>query len=186
MKRIIAVFLVLGCITGYIAYQHQKMAVLRSQIIQLSTQVQDLSNAFAKLDKPSFVGISSWYGKAHQGLTMANGQPFDRFKYTAAHRTLPHGTKLFVYYPKTKKGTVVTVTDRGPYTGKDAKYPKYAKASNRVLDVAECAAKDIGLGCDKVQIWIGYESPVSRRQRGKAVASKTPVRRTQPSASINS
>lgn len=62
---------------------------------------------------------------------------------TAAHRTLPFGTKLKVTCAQTGKSTIVTVTDRGPFHG------------NRALDLSYGAAKAIGLidqGVGKVKI----------------------------------
>ena len=78
-------------------------------------------------------GLASWYGKTHQGKRMANGQPFDRTKFTAASKTLPLGSRVKVTCLKTGKSILVTITDRGPYVGR------------RILDLSEAAAKAIGL-----------------------------------------
>jgi rare lipoprotein A len=68
-----------------------------------------------------------------QGRHTASGQPFDPEGMTAAHRTLPFGTKLTVTNPRTGKSVVVVVNDRGPFT----------RGLN--LDLSRGAARAIGL-----------------------------------------
>jgi rare lipoprotein A len=80
------------------------------------------------------IGYASWYGKHEQGRRMANGQRFDRHRFTAASRTLPLGTNIRVTNLKTGRSAVVTITDRGPWV------------KTRILDLAEAPAKYIG--CD--------------------------------------
>ena len=87
--------------------------------------------------------IASYYGKPFHGRKTASGETFNMFHQTAAHRTLPFGTKLKVTCAQTGKSTIVTVTDRGPFHG------------NRALDLSYGAAKAIGLidqGVGKVKI----------------------------------
>ena len=60
---------------------------------------------------------------------MANGEPYRRGKLTAAHRTLPLGTKVKVTNLKTNKTVKVKITDRGPFV------------KGRVVDLSEAAAK---------------------------------------------
>ena len=75
--------------------------------------------------------VASWYGPGFEGAATASGEPFDPDDYTAAHRTLPFGTKLIVTYGG--RSVVVRVNDRGPYvTGRD-------------LDLSQAAAEYIGL-----------------------------------------
>jgi rare lipoprotein A len=74
---------------------------------------------------------------------MANGQRFDRQRYTAASRYYPLGTLLMVKYPRFGTFVVVRVTDRGPWV------------KGRVLDLSERAAQTLGLkpfGVDTVVI----------------------------------
>ena len=74
--------------------------------------------------------LSSWYGPYFHGRTTANGERYDMYGLTAAHKTLPFGTKLRVCY----QGCVdVRINDRGPYIGA------------RELDLSYAAAKRIGL-----------------------------------------
>lgn len=74
--------------------------------------------------------ITSWYGPGFHGNLTANGERFNQNGLTAAHRTLPFGTKLRACF---KKCAVIRVNDRGPYHG------------NRGLDLSKGAADAIGL-----------------------------------------
>lgn len=78
-------------------------------------------------------GTASWYGAAFSGKPTASGVPFDPGRLTAAHRSLPFGTKVEVTRTDTGAKVVVTVNDRGPYAG------------GRVIDVSEAAAKQLGM-----------------------------------------
>jgi rare lipoprotein A len=75
-------------------------------------------------------GLASFYSK---GKRTANGEVFDPHGLTAAHRSLPFGTRLKVTNLRTGKSVVVRVNDRGPFSRK------------RVLDLSLGAAKVIGL-----------------------------------------
>lgn len=55
---------------------------------------------------------ASWYGESHRGLPMANGQPFDPNRLTAASWVYPLGTKVLVTHDS--QSVVVEITDRGP------------------------------------------------------------------------
>jgi len=90
------------------------------------------------VDKPRLgrqlgAGVASWYGPRFHGRRTANGETFDRYALTAAHKTLPLGTRVMVSNPRTGKTIEVRINDRGPYIG------------NRVLDLSEAAASALGL-----------------------------------------
>lgn len=78
-------------------------------------------------------GMASWYGKRFHQRRTASGEHFDMNAMTAAHRTLPFGTKVEVTNLKTGKSVVVRINDRGPFS------------RHRVIDVSYGAAKSIGL-----------------------------------------
>ncbi len=64
--------------------------------------------------------VASWYGRYHHGQTMANGEPFDMYAPTIAHKDIPLGTKVLLENPDTGQKATATVTDRGPYVqGRD-------------------------------------------------------------------
>ena len=101
--------------------------------------------AFGGRSQAGQVGIASWYGKLHQGKKTASGERFSREKLTAAHRSLPLGTKVKVTNLRTKQHVVVKINDRGPYGG----------GKGRIIDLSEAAAKRIGLrerGTERVQV----------------------------------
>ena len=63
---------------------------------------------------PSF-GQASWYGSQFHGLATASGETFDMNAMTAAHRTLPLGTRVLVRNLGNRRTVVVEINDRGPY-----------------------------------------------------------------------
>ncbi|MDP3713705.1 MAG: septal ring lytic transglycosylase RlpA family protein [Mycobacteriales bacterium] len=79
---------------------------------------------------PAFRGEASWYGPGFQGRTTANGERYDMYAMTAAHKTLPFGTRLKVC--RGERCVVVRINDRGPYAG------------GRVLDLSKAAAQQLG------------------------------------------
>lgn len=70
--------------------------------------------------RPTQEVVASWYGKKYHGKTMANGDPFDMYANTIAHRKLPLGTRVELTNPETGQREKAVVTDRGPYiAGRD-------------------------------------------------------------------
>jgi rare lipoprotein A len=88
------------------------------------------ANASITSSGHTFSGIASFYGN-ESGSKTASGQRFDQNAMTAAHRTLPFGTKLKVTHGG--RSVVVTINDRGPFI------------RGRVLDLSTGAARAIGL-----------------------------------------
>ncbi|MBX3611189.1 MAG: septal ring lytic transglycosylase RlpA family protein [Hydrogenophaga sp.] len=78
-------------------------------------------------------GLASWYGAQHHGKRTASGEPFDMRALTAAHKTLPFGTRVRVLNPANGASVVVRINDRGPFT------------PGRVIDLSRAAAERIGL-----------------------------------------
>ncbi|MGB3740202.1 MAG: septal ring lytic transglycosylase RlpA family protein [Pontixanthobacter sp.] len=88
-------------------------------------------------------GVASYYGRRFQGRRTANGERFDMNALTAAHKTLPFGTKVAVTNPRNGKTVTVRINDRGPY------------AHGRTIDLSRAAAKQIGIvqrGHGKVEL----------------------------------
>lgn len=105
-------------------------------VVLLAVLAAVLYQAAASADSPT----CSYYG-SESGDVTASGESFDPQGRTAAHKTLPFGTRLLVKYGS--KSVVVTVTDRGPYSG------------NRDLDLSQGAAEFLGLtsaGVDQCEI----------------------------------
>lgn len=77
-------------------------------------------------------GIAAYYSPDYSGRT-ARGDKYDPTKFTAAHRSLPFGTRLRVTDPRSRRSVVVVVNDRGPFT------------KGRVLDLSLAAAKALNM-----------------------------------------
>lgn len=77
-------------------------------------------------------GVASWYGPGFHGRRTASGETYDQEGMTAAHRTLPMGTRIRVTVRTTGRATVLVVNDRGPFV------------EGRVLDVSRAAARRLG------------------------------------------
>jgi len=95
-------------------------------------------------------GNASYYADALEGNLTANGEIFSQDELTAAHRTLPLGTKVLVFCPRTGKSVWVRINDRGPYV------------KSRIIDLSHRAADALGLvhrGVGKVIIK-AYLEPV--------------------------
>lgn len=78
-------------------------------------------------------GPASWYGPGFHGRKTANGERFNMNELTAAHRSLPFGTKVRVTNQKNGKSVVVRINDRGPYAG------------GRVIDLSRSAAQALSM-----------------------------------------
>ncbi|PZO54191.1 MAG: septal ring lytic transglycosylase RlpA family protein [Phormidesmis priestleyi] len=81
----------------------------------------------------STTGSASWYGPGFNGRLSASGEVFNQNALTAAHRTLPFGTKVLVTNLANGRQVTVRINDRGPYSG------------HRVIDLSAGAADAIGL-----------------------------------------
>ena len=78
-------------------------------------------------------GEASYYADSLNGGMTASGESYDKRALSAAHRSLPFGTKVKVTNLSTRQSVVVVINDRGPY------------AKNRIIDLSAAAAKKIGL-----------------------------------------
>ena len=82
--------------------------------------------------KKVFRGISSYYGPKFHGKLTANGEIFDMYGVTAAHKKLPFNTYVRVTNENNNKNLLIRINDRGPYVG------------DRILDCSYGAAKKLG------------------------------------------
>lgn len=80
----------------------------------------------------SLTGAASWYGAKYHGRQTASGERYDMEALTAAHRTLPFGTRIRVTNLGNGRRIVLRVNDRGPFV------------PGRVLDVSRRAARELG------------------------------------------
>jgi rare lipoprotein A len=59
--------------------------------------------------------VASWYGQKYHGRQTASGAVYDMYALTAAHKSLPFGTRLRVTHPGNRRSVVVEINDRGPF-----------------------------------------------------------------------
>jgi len=79
------------------------------------------------------IGIASWYGPGFQGNHTANGEIYDMYKISAAHKTLPFGTIVEVIEFSTERSITVRINDRGPFI------------EGRIIDLSKGAAEKLGI-----------------------------------------
>jgi 3D (Asp-Asp-Asp) domain-containing protein len=99
--------------------------------------------AHAAVTGGSRLGRASWYGPRFHGNPTASGETFDMNQLTAAHRTLPLGTRALVHNLENDRSVVVRINDRGPYI------------AGRDIDLSYGAARALGMvspGVAKVEI----------------------------------
>ena len=99
-------------------------------VATLDTAEADIDDSAVEAD-PMPGGMASWYGAELAGHRTASGERFDPSDFTAAHRSLPLGSKVRVTYQG--RSVVVRINDRGPF------------AAGRVIDLSKAAAERIGL-----------------------------------------
>jgi rare lipoprotein A len=89
------------------------------------------------------VGIASWYGPGFHGRRTASGERFNTQAMTAAHKTLPFGTRVRVTSAATGKEVVVRINDRGPFI------------AGRIIDLSRAAALALGfVGIKQVELQV--------------------------------
>lgn len=120
---------------------------------------QALHDAKSTEPRPVFkeIGEASWYGPGFHGKETASGETFDTNRMTAAHPSLPLGTKVKVTNLEENKSVEVKINDRGPY------------AKGRVIDLSRAAAKKLNMvedGTAKVKI-------VAKTHKKKIVKKKS-------------
>ena len=108
-------------------------------------------------------GVASWYGPKFHGRRTSSGEPYDMYKMTAAHKTLPLPTYVLVRNLETERRIVVRVNDRGPFHG------------DRIIDLSYAAARKLGIarkGTGLVE--------VRALEPGKAVRPAKRSRKSEP------
>jgi rare lipoprotein A len=130
-KLILAVFFVVIC--SYFSNPIQSAEATRRYTVNA---------AKAHKTKPTnHQSIASWYGPRFHGKKTANGEIFNMYAMTAAHKTLPLSSYAEVTNLKNHRSIVVRINDRGPYHGK------------RAIDLSYAAAKELDIsGLGSVQI----------------------------------
>jgi rare lipoprotein A len=102
-------------------------------------------------------GYASWYGPPYHNRKAANGQIYDQDALTAAHLTLPFGSRVRVTNLKSGESVIVTINDRGPFV------------ENRIIDLSRAAAKAVNVwrpGTAKVRLDV-LEAPADIAHGGR-------------------
>lgn len=113
------------------------------------------------------VGMASWYGKDFHGRKTASGHVYNMHGVSAAHKTLPLGTKVRVTNIANNRSVVLTINDRGPFV------------HGRILDLSYGAAKRLGTveqGVARVRISAVGSQPASRTVEAKPIMKRFHVR----------
>lgn len=98
-------------------------------------------------------GIASWYGPGFHGKTTANGERYNQYAMTAAHKILPLGTEVRVTHLENGRSVIVRINDRGPFV------------SDRVIDLSRAAADRLqltGKGTGRVRVQNINDLPVRK------------------------
>jgi rare lipoprotein A (peptidoglycan hydrolase) len=129
---VVAMMMVAACQHSYVKHPRHKAN-------PVSAEADDADG-----DRYVAEGVASWYGPGFHGRKTASGKRFNTHKLTAAHRTLPFGTKVLVTNLSNDKCVEVEINDRGP-----------AKKTRRLIDLSKAAAKKLGFasaGVTKVRV----------------------------------
>jgi rare lipoprotein A len=86
-----------------------------------------------RISEDASLGKASWYGPGFHGNPTASGETYDMNELTAAHRTLPLGTRVLVRNQDNGRSVVVRINDRGPFV------------DGREIDLSYAAARQIGM-----------------------------------------
>ncbi len=124
------------------------------------------------------VGTASWYGKKFHGHKTSNGETYDMYAFSAAHKSLPLPTYLKVTNLDNKRSVIVRVNDRGPFHG------------DRLIDLSYAAAARLdyhkkGLARVKIEAITPKKGELYKASRTTSVAAKsTSVKQTKPTSSF--
>jgi rare lipoprotein A (peptidoglycan hydrolase) len=99
-------------------------------------------------------GVASWYGPKFHGKLTASGEVFNQEKFTAAHQTLPWGSRVKVTNLANGKSVDVRINDRGPF------------GKGRIIDLSRAAARALGMvgrGLTTVRVeWLSEQTGLAR------------------------
>ena len=101
--------------------------------VQTPPRADKNTRSASKISSKRNVGEASWYGPGFRGKKTASGDIFDDKKFTAAHKTLPLGSKAKVTNLDNHKSVEVEINDRGPYV------------KGRIIDLSQAAAKALDM-----------------------------------------
>jgi len=125
-----------------------------------------------------FDGIASWYGPDFHSKKTSNGEIYDMYDMTAAHKTLPMNTVVRVDNLENGKSIVVRINDRGPFV------------RGRIIDLSNKAAREIemvGKGTAKVKITVlGYNGEIENKDAPYSELPKNEIQSVSRNEKIDS
>lgn len=180
------VILFSGCTTKSGSYSYQptkpsqkypsdQLAMSSSNVYKSNGELQATMRPYTVMGKEyyptvvrvgdTFNGRASWYGPDFHGKSTSNGEGYDMYAMTAAHKTLPMNTVVRVTNTENNSQTIVRINDRGPFV------------ESRIIDLSYAAANQIGVtknGTALVTLEVlGFE-PTSARTIDMAKLAKGP------------
>ena len=116
-------------------------------------------------------GIASWYGGDFHGKRTADGEIYDMYKLTAAHKQLPFHTLVEVKNLENRKKVIVRINDRGPFV------------KGRIIDLSKKAAQRIGIentGTAQVRLRIIKPTDIGRKTLNEETEIETKTEEAEP------
>ncbi|MGA8784337.1 MAG: septal ring lytic transglycosylase RlpA family protein [Polaromonas sp.] len=139
-----------------------KDAALPSELPAESAVVDEKYQLTGEAARELERGHASWYGGQFHGRRTANGETYDKYALTAAHKTLPFGTIVRVRSLALGREVDVRINDRGPF------------APGRVIDVSQAAAEALGLmGTGVAEVSLNVAESAYLQAEGPQQAQKT-------------
>ena len=139
-------------------YKHQRVG----------KQYSILGKSYTPKHNPDYdvTGVASWYGDKFHGKPTATGETYDMHDLTAAHKTLPLNSMLFVTNIENGKTLMVRLNDRGPFVG------------DRIIDLSKASAQALGIS-GLGQVRVQYAGPADPMASSRAPA-RPPVEVARP------
>ena len=125
------------------AHRHRSGLALTAAVILVAASLGCATTGPLAGGRSEEVGLASYYGREHDGRRTASGEIFDMNEMTAAHRTLPFGTRVRVTDLANGRQVTVRINDRGPFR------------RGRIVDLSYAAARKLGIvgrGVAKVRV----------------------------------
>ncbi len=114
------------------------------------------------------IGVASWYGDKFHGKPTANGEVYDKYAMTAAHKTLPLNSYVYVTNLDTGKSIKVRLNDRGPFI------------DGRIIDLSQAAAETLGIqGKGLGRVRVQYAGPAKAGDAGKMFTPQQPIQQAE-------
>jgi len=151
-----------------------RTGLIFATLLMFATGCAPLSKGVAALDVSARdMGVASWYGEDFHGRLAANGERFNMYALSAAHRTLPLGSIVRVLNVHTGRHLYLPITDRGPYI------------QGRMLDLSYAAAQQLGMSEDGLApVYLEVSEPSRMLHNGPHSLSFTASRPAENRSSL--